>query len=53
MKFEIFWFLSLAFLILKLVNIISWPWVFVFAPIWAGFVIWITFTVAMIFINTR
>lgn len=53
MGFEIFWFFSLVFLFLKLVNFVSWSWVIVLAPIWAGFVIWITFTVAQIFIKTR
>lgn len=31
----------MAFLILKLANIIAWPWVWVFSPIWIAGAIWL------------
>lgn len=31
--------LAIAFIVLKLCNVITWSWLWVLAPIWIGFVI--------------
>lgn len=32
--------LAVAFIVLKLVGVISWSWWWVLAPLWAGFALW-------------
>ncbi len=31
--------LGLIFIVLKLLHVIDWPWVWVLAPIWGGFLL--------------
>lgn len=31
--------LTIAFIVLKLSNVIDWPWVWVLSPIWISFII--------------
>ena len=31
--------LGLMFIVLKLLHVIDWPWVWVLAPIWGGFLL--------------
>lgn len=35
--------LAIAFIVLKLCNVITWPWIWVLAPLWIGFVLSILF----------
>ena len=42
--------LALLFNALKLTGCISWPWVWVLCPIWAGFVL---LTIVILFICAR
>lgn len=35
------WLLTIVFIILKLVGVISWSWVWVFAPIWIPIAYWV------------
>lgn len=57
--FPFFSILGIAFIILKLANIITWPWVWVLAPIWipAGigiiFLLFWLLIVAIIAFNNR
>ncbi len=41
--------LTIVFIILKLMKIITWSWWWVLAPLWAGLIFWIAF-VAIAFI---
>lgn len=40
--------LTIAFIILKLCGIISWPWIWVLSPLWAGTVLLIILLVCTI-----
>lgn len=40
--------LTIVFIVLKLVGVISWSWVWVLAPLWISFVIGILFAVIAI-----
>ena len=31
--------LTIVFIVLKLVGTITWPWIWVLAPLWVGFVV--------------
>lgn len=45
----------LVFLILKLCNVITWPWIWVFAPLWipfAIFIIWLILYFIVIIIDS-
>ena len=42
--------LGIAFLILKLCNVITWPWIWVLAPFWIGLAIWVLFFVVVLII---
>lgn len=33
--------LTIAFIVLKLCNVINWSWVWVLAPLWIPFAIWL------------
>jgi membrane protein implicated in regulation of membrane protease activity len=35
--------LTLIFITLKLIGIITWPWIWVLAPLWIGFVLFMGF----------
>lgn len=39
-NFNFFTVLGIAFIVLKLCNIIQWAWVWVLAPIWAPLAFW-------------
>lgn len=39
--------LTIAFIVLKLVGVITWPWVWVLSPLWISAVITIAFIVAI------
>ena len=34
---KIMWFLGIALIVLKLTGLITWPWLWVTAPLWIGF----------------
>ena len=41
--------LGLIFITLKLVGVISWPWIWVLAPFWLGIAVWfVIFCVIMV-----
>lgn len=40
MKITVAWALTILFVALKLTNYIDWSWVWVLAPLWAGFALW-------------
>ena len=40
--------LTIAFIVLKLCGIISWPWIWVLSPLWAGAVLLIILLVCTI-----
>lgn len=40
--------LTIAFIVLKLCGIISWPWIWVLSPLWAGTVLLIILLVCTI-----
>ena len=39
--------LTLLFIALKLVGVIAWPWVWVLAPLWIGFIVAVLIAVAL------
>ena len=39
--------LTLLFIALKLTGIIAWPWVWVLAPLWIGFIVAVLIAVAL------
>ena len=44
--------LGIAFIVLKLLGVITWSWFWVTAPLWGGFVLAITlYTIAFFLIN--
>ena len=49
--------LTIVFVVLKLVGVISWSWVWVLSPLWislaAIIIIFLIFMIAMIIINWR
>ena len=40
--------LQLAFIVLKLTGYIEWSWLWVLAPTWIGFVLWVLFVVVFV-----
>lgn len=40
--------LGVAFVVLKLCNVVHWSWLWVLAPFWAGLGLWMAFTVAIL-----
>lgn len=40
--------LAVAFIVLKLCNVITWSWLWVLAPLWIPFVIWLVVVVAVL-----
>lgn len=45
--------LTIAFIVLKLLGIITWSWVWVFAPIWIDAILVIILLVVMLLVNRR
>jgi len=41
--------LGLIFIVLKLTGHITWPWVWVLAPFWIGFILFIILLVAVVY----
>ena len=39
--------LTLLFIALKLTGVIAWPWVWVLAPLWIGFIVAVLIAVAL------
>ena len=39
--------LTLVFITLKLVGVIAWPWVWVLAPLWLGFIVAVLIAVVL------
>ena len=39
--------LTLIFITLKLVGVIAWPWVWVLAPLWLGFIVAVLIAVVL------
>ena len=39
--------LTLLFIALKLVGVIAWPWVWVLAPLWIGFIVAVLIAVVL------
>lgn len=44
--------LTIAFIVLKLLNVITWSWLWVLAPIWIPTIFWII-VVIIIFIKAK
>ena len=44
--------LLIVFIVLKLTNVIAWSWVWVLAPIWISFLVWIAVILVMIWAST-
>lgn len=44
--------LTIAFIVLKLLNVITWSWLWVLAPIWIPTIFWII-VVIIIFIKVK
>lgn len=42
--------LTIAFIVLKLCNVIQWSWLWVFSPLWIDFAITILIAVVIIFV---
>ena len=42
--------LTIVFIVLKILNIIDWSWVWVLAPIWISFALWVIFFIIMFII---
>ena len=40
--------LAVAFIVLKLCNVITWSWLWVLAPLWIPFAIWLVVVVAIL-----
>ena len=52
MQIGVMGLLGVAFIVLKLLDVITWSWFWVTAPLWGGFVIAITlYTIAFFLIN--
>ena len=45
--------LTIAFIVLKLLGIITWSWVWVFAPIWIDAILAIILLAALFFVDRR
>lgn len=42
--------LATVFVVLKLLNVISWSWLWVLSPIWISAIYWIIFMLVIIFL---
>lgn len=42
--------LQLVFIALKLTGYIEWPWLWVMAPAWIGFVLWVLVVVVFVIV---
>ena len=45
--------LTIAFIVLKLCNVITWSWVWVLSPLWIGFVLCALLVVLLVLIAWR
>lgn len=45
--------LTIAFIVLKLLGIITWSWVWVFAPIWIDVILVIILLAALLIVDRR
>ena len=46
--------LTIAFIVLKLTNVINWSWLWILSPLWISFVLGvIIFTIAVFIINIK
>lgn len=43
--------LTVLFIALKLTGYITWPWLYVLAPLWVGLLVGIIFVIAIFFIH--
>lgn len=43
--------LTIAFIVLKLLGRITWPWIWVLSPIWVGVLLGIVVMVLMVLLN--
>lgn len=43
--------LTIAFIVLKLIGRITWPWIWVLSPIWIGALLGIVVMVLMVLLN--
>jgi hypothetical protein len=44
--------LTIVFIVLKLTGVIAWSWLWVLAPIWIGFILWIALILLVLWANT-
>ena len=44
----LFGLLGVAFVVLKLCHVIDWPWFWVLAPFWGGFLLFVVILVAVL-----
>ena len=42
--------LSVVFIVLKLLNVISWSWLWVLSPLWISFILFVVFSIVCIII---
>lgn len=47
MHIGFFGLLGLAFIVLKLMQIINWTWFWVLSPLWGGFALWVVFLIVV------
>lgn len=44
--------LTIAFIVLKLIGFIAWPWIWVLSPIWIAAIIWfVIFVIALMIVS--
>ena len=43
--------LTICFIVLKLCNVIQWPWIWVVSPIWISFVVVVVFFLIIIVLS--
>jgi len=42
---------AVLFVLLKVLNVVSWPWIWVLSPIWIVLLLWVLLTIGYPFVN--
>lgn len=45
--------LTLVFIVLKLLKVITWKWVWVLCPLWISIVVWIVVAIFLIWLQVK
>lgn len=45
--------LGLIFIVLKLTNVIAWSWLWVLAPFWGGFILWVALFSLILWVKVK